>query len=75
MAGKLETPDEGYRSRFDHKDEVAAPGYYSVLLKDYGIKAELTSTQRVAFHRYTFPPQQNHISFSILATNKAKAER
>jgi predicted alpha-1,2-mannosidase len=53
--GKLETPDEGYRSRFDKKDEYASPGYYKVLLKDYNIVAELTATKRVGFHRYTFP--------------------
>ncbi len=53
--GSKENPDEGYRSRFSHADETASPGYYSVLLKDYNIKAELTSTQRVGFHRYTFP--------------------
>lgn len=53
--GKLENPDEGYRSRFDKKDEHASPGYYKVLLKDYDVKAELTATKRVGFHRYTFP--------------------
>ncbi|MBT1685880.1 GH92 family glycosyl hydrolase [Dawidia soli] len=66
IPGKLENPDEGYRSRFDRKDEVAAPGYYSVLLKDHGIKAELTATKRVALHRYTFPAgNQSHILFDI----------
>ena len=55
LPGSKENPDEGYRSRFSHADETASPGYYSVLLKDYNVKAELTSTQRVGFHRYTFP--------------------
>lgn len=54
VPGELENPDGGYRSRFDKKDEVAAPGYYSVLLKDYGVKAELTAMKRVGFHRYTY---------------------
>ncbi|HZY64062.1 MAG TPA: GH92 family glycosyl hydrolase [Edaphobacter sp.] len=53
--GTRENPDAGYRSRFDHKDEHAEPGYYSVLLKDYGIHAELTATERTGLHRYTFP--------------------
>lgn len=66
IPGKLENPDEGYRSRFDRKDEYATAGYYSVLLKDYNIRAELTSTKRVAFHRYHFPAgQQAHILFDI----------
>ena len=59
IPGSLENPDEGYRSRFDHADEIASPGYYSVILKDYNIKAELTSTQRAGFHRYTFPKAEN----------------
>jgi len=39
--------------KFSHKDEVARPGYYSVKLDDR-ILCEMTSTERVAFHRYTF---------------------
>jgi predicted alpha-1,2-mannosidase len=66
IPGKLEHKDLGYRSAFDHKNEVAKPGYYSVLLDDYGIKAELTSTPRVAFHRYTFPAgRSSHILFDV----------
>jgi predicted alpha-1,2-mannosidase len=59
VPGSLNNPDEGYRSRFDHADETASPGYYSVYLKDYHVKAELTSTQRSGFHRYTFPEAEN----------------
>ena len=47
--------EAGYRSHFDHADESAQPGYYAVKLKDYGVRAELTATQRVGVHRYTFP--------------------
>jgi predicted alpha-1,2-mannosidase len=61
-AGELQTdpgteknPDSGYRSRFSHANEVAETGYYSVLLDDNKIKAELTTTTRTGFHRYTFP--------------------
>ena len=55
LPGTLEDPDAGYRSRFDKETEHAEPGYYEVLLKDYAIKVELTATERVGFHRYTFP--------------------
>jgi predicted alpha-1,2-mannosidase len=48
-------PPEGYRSGFSHADETASPGYYSVLLKKSGIKAELTASAHVGFHKYTFP--------------------
>jgi predicted alpha-1,2-mannosidase len=64
--GSLEKPDEGYRSRFDRKDEYATSGYYSVLLKDYNVKAELTATKRVGLQRYTFPQSsQSNIIFDI----------
>jgi len=53
--GTEKDPDRGYRSRFSHKNEEASPGYYSVQLDDYGIRAELTSTMRTGFQRYTFP--------------------
>lgn len=38
------------------QDEYARPGYYSVLLKEHGkeIRCELTASERVGFHRYTF---------------------
>ncbi len=55
VPGSRDNPDEGYRSRFCHSDELATPGYYSVLLKDYNVKAEMTVTKRVGLHRYTFP--------------------
>jgi predicted alpha-1,2-mannosidase len=55
VPGTRERPELGYRSRFDHKEEDMSPGYYSVLLKDYGVKAELTATERSGVHRYTFP--------------------
>lgn len=56
----------GYRSRFDKADEIARPGYYSVFLKDYGIRAELTATKRVAFHRYSYPSKgEANLIFNI----------
>lgn len=64
--GDLEDPDSGYRSNFDRKNEVAEAGYYSVLLADYGITAELTATKRVGFQRYRFPAnKQSHILLDI----------
>ena len=48
------SPDEGYGSRFSHENETAHAGYYKVLLKDDNITAELTSTVRCGYHKYTF---------------------
>lgn len=64
--GLLEEPDNGYRSRFSKQTETARPGYYGVHLDDYEITAELTSTARVAFHRYTFPASnKSHLIFDV----------
>lgn len=45
---------EDYASSFSHSNESARPGYYQVYLERYGINAEMTSTLRCAFHRYSF---------------------
>ena len=45
-------PGSGYRSRYDHSTEIARPGYYSVLLGDGGIRAELTAGTRIGVARY-----------------------
>lgn len=42
-------------SAFTHDEEKARPGYYQVMLKDEGINAELTTTQRNGRHRYQYP--------------------
>ncbi|MFP4028528.1 MAG: GH92 family glycosyl hydrolase [Candidatus Brocadiia bacterium] len=51
------TGSENYGSRFTHERETVSPGYHSVYLENYGIDAELTATDRVGFHRYTFPSE------------------
>ena len=53
--GTEDNPDSGYRSRFSHETEKSMPGYYEVMLDDYKVKAQLTATQRVGVHKYTFP--------------------
>lgn len=58
--GTTDHPDNGYRSRFSHASEVARPGYYEVMLADYGIKAQLTTTRRVGVHKYTFPAESRN---------------
>jgi predicted alpha-1,2-mannosidase len=52
--------DKGYASPFSHRNESASPGYYSVLLDDGNIKAQLTVTNRVGFHRYTYRTGGQH---------------
>jgi predicted alpha-1,2-mannosidase len=44
-------------------DEINHVGYYAAKLTRYDVKAELTSSRRVGFHRYTFPASQDaHIT-------------
>jgi predicted alpha-1,2-mannosidase len=72
-------PDIGDRGRkdyqkgkytwFSHKGEKAFPGYYAVNLPDEGILAELTASERVGMHRYTFSkPATPHILIDVSST-------
>ncbi len=55
VQGPKSNPDSGYRSRYLHTDEEASAGYYSVKLKDNGVKVEATATDRAGMFRFTFP--------------------
>ena len=51
--GKFEDPN-GYGARFSHENEVAALGFYEVLLEDENIRVNLSCTERAGMHQYTF---------------------
>lgn len=55
--GTQDNPTSGYGSHYSHEREIAQPGYYSLWLDDHDIQVELTASDRVAFHRYTFPAE------------------
>ncbi len=58
---------KGFYSKFSHENETAKAGYYKVDLEDYNIKAELTATERVGFHQYTFPKSSDaHILLDLV---------
>lgn len=58
---------KGFYSTFSHENEDASPGYYKVDLDSYGIEAELTASNRVGFHKYTFPKSDNvHIILDLV---------
>ncbi|MCU0474014.1 MAG: GH92 family glycosyl hydrolase [Bacteroidales bacterium] len=71
--GKQNSEHGGYRSSINKKTEQAPPGYYKVELTDYNITAELTSTTRCGFQRYTFPKDRDSsrvlLDFIIPAEN------
>jgi predicted alpha-1,2-mannosidase len=65
----LKTSDgsKGFYSAFTHDSEEASPGYYNVDLESYNIKAELTASERVGFHQYTFPESDDaHIILDMV---------
>ena len=65
----METSDggKGFYSVFAHDQEEASPGYYAVDLKSYGIHAEITASDRVGYHRYTFPESRDaHIILDMV---------
>ena len=65
--GRAEHTEEGYRSRFNHDTEKTAPGYYEVMLEDYGIRVQLTATQRTGIHKYTFPKgEKGHLILDLV---------
>lgn len=66
--GTADKPETGFRSKYSHDNEHAEPNYYSVLLEDHQIKAELTTSTRVGFHRYTFPKKEEaHIILDLMS--------
>ena len=64
---ETDSGDKGYYSVFSHENEKASPGYYNVFLESYGIEANLTASDRVGFHKYTFPEAEDaHILLDLV---------
>jgi len=65
-AGTLEHPQGGYRSAYLKSSEKASAGYYSVLLSDHQIKAEMTAAPHSGILRFTFPKdKQSRIQIDL----------
>lgn len=64
-----------YCSWFSHDQEEAHPGYYSVFLQRYNVKAELTTTLRCAYHRYTFRPEDEKRVLVDITKNNGRPRR
>ncbi|MCY7330055.1 MAG: glycoside hydrolase family 92 protein, partial [Saprospiraceae bacterium] len=58
FTGGARLEPEEYATHFSKKNEHAEAGYYSVLLDRDQILCEMTATERVGVHRYTFPANQ-----------------
>lgn len=67
IPGTTESPLSGFATLYTHADEAVKPGYYAINLKGYSVKAEMTASERVAFHRYTFPQTtDSHIAVDLI---------
>lgn len=64
VTGALNVSQNGRASWFSHKTEIAKPYYYSVYLADHDVTTEITTTERAAQFRFTYP--QNNNSFIII---------
>ncbi|MGO4107880.1 glycoside hydrolase domain-containing protein [Paenibacillus sp. YAF4_2] len=57
-----------YKQKYDKSSEEASAGYYGVTLAS-GIKAQLTSSDNVGFHKYLFPEGTNTGSVLVDLSN------
>ncbi len=48
-----------WQAKYTHANESVKPGYYSIDIDRYKVKAELTATERVGFHKYDFKGEGN----------------
>jgi predicted alpha-1,2-mannosidase len=65
--GTVQHPLSGFATLYTHEDEVVKPGYYGVNLRTYAVKAEMTASERVGFHKYTFPQSKDsHIAVDLI---------
>ncbi|MFS0490884.1 GH92 family glycosyl hydrolase [Leadbetterella byssophila] len=63
---KIGEPHSGYGSPISKKNEKVEPGYYEVFLPKYEVLAELTTTERVGFHKYSFEnPDRPHVLIDL----------
>ncbi|MEO6405158.1 MAG: GH92 family glycosyl hydrolase [Ferruginibacter sp.] len=66
MNGAPSPDNKTYGSAFNHENEKASPGFYSVKLADDNINVSLTATERTGFHKYIFnSSDQNNIILDL----------
>ena len=64
---------DNYCSGYSHDNESAKVGYYQVFLERYGINAEMTSTLRCAYHKFTYrPSDEKKLLLNLSRTNRGR---
>lgn len=63
FSGNYETLERTEKGRifdiYNHQEEQASPGYYQVKLQKSKINAELTTSERTGFHKYSFETSES----------------
>ena len=72
-AGNQDNHMSGYSSLYRKNKEFNSVGYYKVALERYNIDVELTASERVGFHRYTYPSSKK--SRVIIDLGEGSADR
>jgi predicted alpha-1,2-mannosidase len=71
-----ENYNTGIYHTFSHDQEIAFPGYYAVRFSEKNILAELTASERVGIHRYTFSAKETpHILIDVASILKGRTEQ
>ena len=63
--GKFTPKIDEFREKYIKPEEEASAGYYKLVLES-GVKAELTVSERVGFHRYTFPEEKKNDRYVVV---------
>lgn len=75
---------ENFKSTYKKETEIATPGYYTVRLSDHHVKVELTASEHLAYHSYSFDDMetakllidlQYGIGINSIATNVLEANQ
>ena len=72
LMDRLRLKPEERASRFSHDQEVSHPDYYSVVLPDEHLKAEMTGLSHCAFFRFTY--QKNGKAYFVVNPNSDEGE-
>lgn len=59
VPSKNDKEQYSWQAKYTHQNETVKPGYYAIEIEKYNIKAELTATERVGFHKYNFKNEGN----------------
>jgi predicted alpha-1,2-mannosidase len=72
-SGKLSVNRSEYASLYDHDQEVVHPWYHKVILEDYNIEADWTTTERAVLYRFRYN-SKDQSNIILRSARKARFE-